>query len=410
MHTDELAQRPSALVTDSTTMTATQGRRSQSSGSGACPPVVKDVAPQTGLAALEKASQSVGRFPSLLLASVRELIGREELIARRVVENPVEGPADRAVERLTAGPVLAILLDPVLGNLTGQRRDARLRQIMRETSPAPRRVVQALQVMAAMAVVVGVGAIMIFGRGISPMFILPLLSIPAMLWGARPSPSSRDDLSVRYPRINLSEARQVAAIVRRRPNPVDAGSGLTPAAVPCASRKPTAGDVRQAVDDLLAEWGKYRLDIEAWYVTKPLLHDTTGTVATTVAYERAMDALIAAADDLPDDASQARIDEAVQLADAAWAAWHAADEYATGAGLGDRSPSERAALQRLGRLVERLTRSAASDPELPMIKRSIQDCLDRVSTVSVSWGDIATLPAIEAAVLVPQIPAGDQSN
>lgn len=394
-------------------MTATQGRRSQPSDSGACPPIVKDVSPETGLAALHTASQSVGRFPNLPSASVRELIAREESIARRVVENPPEGPSDHAVERLTAGPVLAILLDPLLGSLTGQRRDARLRQIMHATRPAPRRINQVLPALAVLALTGGVAAVMILGNSlmISPMFVMMLIGMFAMFRTWRPSAGSHDDdPQVSYPRINLSQARQVAAIVPRRPNPVDSGGELKSAAIPRVSRKPTAGDVRQAVDDLLAEWGKYRLDIEAWYVTKPLLHDTTGTVATTVAYERAMDALIAAADDLPGDASQARIDEAVQLADAAWAAWHAADEYAAEAGLGDRSPSERAALQRLGRLVERLTRSAANDPELPMIKRSIQDCLDRISTVKVSWADIATLPAIEAAGLLPQIPAGHQSN
>lgn len=164
-------------------------------------------------------------------------------------------------------------------------------------------------------------------------------------------------------------------------------------------------DIRQALSDLLDEWGRYRLDIEAWYITKPLLRDVTGTVSTTVAYENAMQNLIAAVDDLRDDVSQDEIDAAATLADTAWSAWHEANEYAAQVGLGDRTPTERAALQRLGKLVERLTRCSSTDPELALIKREIQTCLDRVSTVSVSWVDITELPAIEAAGLIPQLTA-----
>lgn len=378
--------------------------------SAVTPPIITSAEPEVGLAALEWASRFVNTSPTLP-ASLHDVIVCEESIARGNVGTPPAGTADEAAERLTAGPVLAILLDPALGSLTGEQRDTRLRQIMHATRTAPRRINQVLPALAVLALTGGVAAVMILDKSlmISPMFIMMLIGIFAMFW-VRPAPADplRDDSRVRYPRINLSEARQVASIVPSRANPVDPGVELKPAAMPRVSRKPTAADVRQAVDDLLAEWGKYRLDIEAWYVTKPLLHDTTGTVATTVAYERAMTALSAAVDDLPDDASQDRINAAVQLADAAWDAWHAADEYAAEAGLGDRSPSERAALQRLGRLVERLTRSAATDPELPMVKRSIQDCLDRITTISVSWGDIATLPAIEAAGLLPQIPAKHQ--
>lgn len=162
-------------------------------------------------------------------------------------------------------------------------------------------------------------------------------------------------------------------------------------------------DVRQALQDLLVEWGAYKLDIEAWYITKPLLHDTTGTVAATAAYETAMSDLVEAVDGLHNAALQAEINDAVLLADAAWSAWHEANEYAATAGLGDRTPTERAALQRLGKLVARITHSAADDPELSMIKRDIQSCLDKITTVSVGWADIAALPAVERAGTLPQL-------
>lgn len=161
--------------------------------------------------------------------------------------------------------------------------------------------------------------------------------------------------------------------------------------------------VRQTFDDLLADWGCYKLDVEAWYLTKPLLRDTTGTVATTAEYEIAMRRLSDAVDRLHDASPRVEVDEAVVLADTAWAAWYEANEYAASVGLGDRTPTERAALQRLGKLVTRLTRSVATDPELPMIKRDIQSCLDKITTVAVGWEDIAALPAVERAGTLPQL-------
>lgn len=185
--------------------------------------------------------------------------------------------------------------------------------------------------------------------------------------------------------------------------PEDAGSSAD-----AGIRRARATDVRTALTDLLNAWGAYSLDLEAWYFTKPLLHDVTGTVATTVAYQNALQDLIHAVDDLPVDAAQHRIDAVSVLADTAWTAWHDANDYAADVGLDDRSPSERAALRRLGNLVQRLTRSTASDPELPSIKREIQTCLDRITTVSVSWKDISALPAIEAAGVLPQLTATRQ--
>ena len=164
-------------------------------------------------------------------------------------------------------------------------------------------------------------------------------------------------------------------------------------------------DAARSLDDLLAAWGHYKLDTEAWYLTKPLLHDTTGTVATTVAYTSAMTDLAAAVDALGEHSTANDVDHTLALADRAWAAWHDANDHAAAVGLDDRSPTERAALQRLNKLVTRLTRSSADDPELAAVKRDITACLDRIHTVSVSWADIAALPALDQQ-LIPQLPTG----
>lgn len=160
----------------------------------------------------------------------------------------------------------------------------------------------------------------------------------------------------------------------------------------------------RALEDLLAAWGHYKLDTEAWYLTKPLLHDTTGTVATTVAYT-AMADLTEAVEALHGDSPASDIDHALDLADRAWAAWHDAIDHAAAVGLDDRSPTERAALQRLNKLVTRLTHSSADDPDLAAVKRDITLCLDRIHTISVSWADIAALPALDQR-LIPQLPSG----
>ncbi|MGW8812962.1 hypothetical protein [Gordonia terrae] len=169
-------------------------------------------------------------------------------------------------------------------------------------------------------------------------------------------------------------------------------------------------DAARALEDLLGAWGHYKLDTEAWYLTKPLLHDTTGTVGPTVAYNTAMANLTAAVEALHDQSPASDVDRALTLADRAWTAWHDANDHAAAVGLDDRSPTERAALQRLNKLITRLAYSGADDPALAAVKRDITLCLDRIHTIAVSWADIAALPALDQR-LIRQLPTGiAQSN
>ena len=48
---------------------------------------------------------------------------------------------------------------------------------------------------------------------------------------------------------------------------------------------------------------------------------------------------------------------------------------------------------------------SADDPDLAAVKRDITLCLDRIHTISVSWADIAGLPALDQR-LIPQLPSG----
>ncbi|WP_336794076.1 hypothetical protein [Gordonia malaquae] len=168
-----------------------------------------------------------------------------------------------------------------------------------------------------------------------------------------------------------------------------------PAVVPRVQERIAA--VHQAHDDLRAEWGRYALNPQDWYLNKPVLRDITGTVAPTVAYNRAMEALDEVCASLHPDMSERELAAAEECADAAWKRWYEANDHAAAVGLDDRSPTERAALQRLANLVERLTLSSANDPELPMVKREIEACLEKISTVTANIADITAIPAIAAA-------------
>lgn len=367
-------------------------------------PIVRSVSPEVGLAVLQRALEVVSES-SQWPASLHRVIAGEESKVRWAYTEKLVWPAP--TQDLTAGPVVAILLDPVVGGLAGEERDARLRQIISARRSTHRGVVNAMRVLVALVFItgiIGVAATFIASQRVSglwPYAPVVLAVIATMMLVRRETPELGDVVSVGYSRISLADARQLAELASE--------TGSAPPTLeqtpPPGARRLTIADIHQTREDLLAQWSAYRLDPEAWYITKPLLHDTTGTVATTVAYERALQNFIAAVDDLPADPEQSRIDAVGRLADIAWAAWHKADDYAAHVGLGDRSPTERAALQRLGKLVERLTHSSAADPELASIKRAIQECLDKITTVSASWADIAALPAIESNGLVPQIPA-----
>ncbi|KXP11578.1 hypothetical protein AXK57_21790 [Tsukamurella pulmonis] len=168
-------------------------------------------------------------------------------------------------------------------------------------------------------------------------------------------------------------------------------------AAPPPPRRATVEDCRQALAELRAAWGRYRLDNEAWYLTMPALRDNTGTIPEVVAYQDSMTDLIQVVDELRDDSPQPDVDRAALLAEAAWTAWSAAQHCALDLGTGGLTATERASLAMMRKLVDRLAHSSPGDPELPTIKRQIQDCMDQLHTVPITWADVADQPAIKAA-------------
>lgn len=168
-----------------------------------------------------------------------------------------------------------------------------------------------------------------------------------------------------------------------------------------AQRKATAAEVHEAYAHLQQEWGAYTLDREAFILTKPMLH--VRAMPETRAYQDAMTALGDAVDDLGPDAPQQQIDGAAALAERAWQAWHDANDAAEAAGVDDCTATERAALDRLSKLVERIAHPSTPAIERANIVRDIERCMKLITTAPVAWSDLRVLP--ELADALPALPA-----
>lgn len=166
---------------------------------------------------------------------------------------------------------------------------------------------------------------------------------------------------------------------------------------------PAAGDKREhriatvhaVIAQLDAEWFSYEIDLEAYYLTRPLLRDPN--VAQTAAYQAALYDLRERSDGLTDDSSAQDIDDAEHAAEAALLAWGAANDHAQAVGVSDRSPSERAALKRLYALTGQLADPATPEPMCQALSEAITREMDRLaaSTVRVSWEHLSRVPALE---------------
>jgi hypothetical protein len=164
-------------------------------------------------------------------------------------------------------------------------------------------------------------------------------------------------------------------------------------AAPARDRARRITGVQDAVAQLDAEWLAYEHDLEAYYLTKPVLRDLG--VAETAAYRTALYELRNLAEMLSDSSTGPELDAAERAADAALLAWGAANDHARAVGVSDRSPTERAALRRLHALVGQL-----ADPSTPKVMwASLVDAISRemgkLSTVPTSWDHLSRVPALE---------------
>lgn len=157
--------------------------------------------------------------------------------------------------------------------------------------------------------------------------------------------------------------------------------------------KKRIAEVRAALAQLDAEWLAYEQDLEAYYLTKPVLRDLN--VPETAAYRAALYDLREQAEALGDSASARQITAAEHAAEAALLAWGTANDHAAAIGVTDRSPTERAALRRLHALVSQLAHPSTPKPMWTSITEAITREMAKLTTVPTSWNHLLSLPALE---------------
>lgn len=163
-------------------------------------------------------------------------------------------------------------------------------------------------------------------------------------------------------------------------------------------RRVTIPQVQASFDALRTAWGEYTLNRAEYFLDMPLLRDRT--VPETLAYQDAMLDLEEALNTLSPGSPQSHVERAATLADATWHAWHAAEIK-----ISDREPTERAALLRLDRLVQRLAHETTPQQERPKILAEIQRCISQITTVPVTWDTVRALPELSSRYLPQLLPA-----
>lgn len=173
-------------------------------------------------------------------------------------------------------------------------------------------------------------------------------------------------------------------------SPVGSGTTVTHDGTDNRERnKKRIAEVRAALAQLDAEWLAYEQDLEAYYLTKPVLRDLN--VPENAAYRAALYDLREQAEALGDSASAREI----TAAEVALLAWGAANDHAAAIGVSDRSPTERAALRRLHALVSQLAHPSTPKPMWTSITDAITREMTKLTTVPTSWNHLLSLPELE---------------
>lgn len=393
------------------------------------PPVVTAVPVNLGFAALNRASMLVHASPSIP-PSLDDVIAREESYARRLEQQGLDRSRPKPLNDdalMATGPVQAILLDPLLTNFTGDRRVARVEQILYETKPGPflREVGPLLLSIVGMC---GIGALLMAGL-IPPLVAIPgaLVLAYSMMIPRRRGAYMRGPrnlvIPVRYPPITRDDALQLAALTPKLWQQIEPGSTRTIPPVPKsqpvtdqttpshAYRRRKIAEVHAAISELDVEWLEYQLDLHAWFLAKPQLRNLNDPIIK--AYREADAELRDLADDLTDTSSDEQITAAQDAARRALKAWGSANRHALAIGVTNLSPSEEAALQRLHGLVGQLNDRATPKAMWPQLINTITRTMTRLTTAPCTLADIAKLPVIESESrlrAIEQNPAVEQAR
>lgn len=151
--------------------------------------------------------------------------------------------------------------------------------------------------------------------------------------------------------------------------------------------------VNDVLDRLDQEWYDYRMNSEEYFLTKPLLRDTSMPFVRE--YRDAFDRLRDLTRVLRNDQSEHRVAEAERTAEEALMSWGRANDAALREWMTTLTPSERSALRRIRGLV-----STLEDPSTPEVMwKSITDTItalmEHLERTPVSWNDLELRKEIE---------------
>lgn len=360
------------------------------------------------LAVLDNAAVLVQASPSTPPALAR-LIAREEAYVHRFERDRLDqlrgrgGAGDEPW--MTTGPVQAILLDPLLANLTGDQRIARVQKILDETAPPS---ILRDRGPLLLSLIGMLGFFILLGAGLVPLLVaLPgavICGYSAMIprrRGAYMRGPRELVMPPRYPTISLDDALQLAALNRPLTTPPSDTPPTTTYSEPVsaqmlglAERHRAIAEVHAAITELDTEWLEYQLDTHAWFLAKPQLRNLNDPIIKT--YREAEAELRDRADELTDSSTDEQIAAAQDAARHALKAWGTANRHALKIGVTNLSPSEEAALGTLHGLVGQLNDRATPKEMWPQLINAITRTMTKLTTVPCTLADIAKLPVIES--------------
>lgn len=367
------------------------------------------------LAVLDNAAVLVQASTSTPPALAR-LIAREEAYVHRFERDRLDQPRGRGGAGdepwMTTGPVQAILLDPLLASLTGDRRIARVQKILDETAPPS---ILRDRGPLLLSLIGMLGFFILLGAGLVPLLVaLPgavICGYSAMIprrSGAYMRGPRELVMPPRYPTISLDDALQLAALNRSPASPASGSQApATQSSVGQAMRGPESdrmmnpadrrraiADVHAAITELDTEWLEYQLDTHAWFLARPQLRNLNDPIIK--AYREAEAELRDRAEELTDTSTDEQITAAQDAARRALKAWGTANSHALKIGVRNLSPSEEAALGTLYGLVGQLNDRATPKEMWPQLINTITRTMAKLTTVPCTLADIAKLPVIES--------------
>lgn len=164
-------------------------------------------------------------------------------------------------------------------------------------------------------------------------------------------------------------------------------------------------EIRKVLDQLDLEWLQYETSANEYYLTKPALRDKN--IPVIGAYHTSMFDLRNAVNDLDDKVDEKVLIRVEKLAEGTVDKWNKANDHALKIGVNELSITERAALRRIHGMVGQLADPATPRAMWDALKEGIEREMGKLTTVPVTWKQVASLPAITTAMQVqPELMEG----